>query len=85
MAYHRTATFDEKSVPKKLTAKHTLKDGAWGMLHVGEGSLRFVDLTTGRSEVIEAGSERVIEPQVDHHVEIVGPVRFYVEFYRVSG
>ncbi len=84
VAYHRSPTFDEHSVPDNLTKKHTLKEGAWGLLHVEQGSLRFVDLTTGRAEVVEAGTQRVIEPRVAHHVEIVGPVRFYLEFYRVS-
>ena len=36
--------FTEDTIPAALQREHTLAPGHWGVLHVFEGSIRFVDL-----------------------------------------
>ena len=81
--YAETAIFTETTVPAKLTSVHDTKRGAWGKLVVREGSLDYV--IPGPPQIcerVEAGEFMIIEPEVKHRVEIIGPVRFQVEFYK---
>lgn len=80
-----TPDFDEHSVPAGLLAAHRVADGVWGRLVVSDGSIVvvFEDDPAWRYS-IAAGSSQVLPPGVRHHVEIVGPVQFAVEFHRVS-
>jgi tellurite resistance-related uncharacterized protein len=86
--YRRTATFTEASVPAALLNDHSTKQGAWGLIRVEEGRLRYVvtDPRTAPSESILTPDTApgVIEPTMVHHVEPLGPVRFHVEFLRVG-
>lgn len=78
-----TPEFSERTVPSGLRANHHIAPGVWGRLVVVSGSLGFVfadrpdDLRT-----VGAGDEQVIPPEAVHHVDVEGPVRFRVEFYR---
>lgn len=82
--YHRTPEFSEATVPAALTRRHTTKAGVWGSIRVLEGSLRYRILEPEREDhVLTPGSPGVVEPQVPHEVEPLGPVRFFVEFLRV--
>ncbi|HPG29102.1 MAG: DUF1971 domain-containing protein [Spirochaetaceae bacterium] len=82
-AYRRTPEFDETSVPDALLRRHDTKAGTWGRIHVLEGRLRYRILEPAREEhVLEPGRDGIVEPQVPHEVEPLGPVRFYVEFLR---
>ena len=82
-SYKRTKEFSEVSVPAGLLRRHNTKAGVWGLIHVLEGELRYRILEPEREEVIlDSELDGVIEPEVDHQVELVGPVRFYVEFFR---
>jgi tellurite resistance-related uncharacterized protein len=82
-AYRRTPTFTEKTVPSGLLKDHSTVDGAWAKIVVEEGTLRYVIHSEPAEEVrLSPGRFGVIEPRVLHHVEPVGEVRFYVEFYR---
>lgn len=81
--YAKTAVFTEKTIPSKLTSSHRTKPGVWGKLVVNEGSLAYV--ISGPPLIrkrIESPSFAIIEPEVDHLVEVDGPVSFQVEFYR---
>ena len=50
---------------------------------VREGALRYVLADApNHSTLVEAGDHAVIEPNVEHWVEIVGAVSFVIEFYR---
>jgi tellurite resistance-related uncharacterized protein len=80
-----TPDFDEQSVPAGLLAAHRVADGVWGRLVVTSGAVRFVfeDVvggSTGRTVV--AGRHQVIPPARAHHIELIGPVGFHVEFHR---
>lgn len=84
--YRRTDVFTETSTPAGLLKAHATKAGAWGLIHVLEGRLRYriTDLRRPASEMVltPEGAPGVVEPTVLHEVEPLGPVRFYVEFHR---
>lgn len=83
--YAETAVFTEETVPRKLTAVHDTKPGVWGKLVVESGALDYViDGPPPARERIEAGQFGVIEPGVKHHVEMIGPVAFRVEFHKLE-
>ena len=80
--YAETPVFTAETVPGKLTSLHDIKAGTWGRLMVLTGALDYVvqgpPLSRRR---INAGETGIIEPQVRHRVELVGPVTFRVEFH----
>jgi tellurite resistance-related uncharacterized protein len=83
VAYKRTATFTEKSVPKALLGEHRTKKGVWGTIVVVEGQLLYRILEPEVEEVsLSPDRPGVVEPTVLHQVEPLGEVRFYVEFHR---
>jgi tellurite resistance-related uncharacterized protein len=78
-----TPEFDERSVPSGLLAAHRIAAGVWGLLVVRSGALRFVfEGGADEGRILAAGDTQTIPPDVSHHVELVGPVRFVVEFHR---
>jgi len=82
-AYRQTPIFDEGTVPSGLLRRHTTKPGVWGRIQVLEGELVYRVLEPeSREERLVPGRDGVVEPQVPHEVEPVGPVRFFVEFLR---
>ncbi len=81
VAYRRTPVFTQDTVPSALLSAHETKDGAWVLLHVLEGKLRFCIEDPPAETILEPGQPGVIEPKVRHHVEPLRPVRFYLEFH----
>jgi tellurite resistance-related uncharacterized protein len=86
VAYKRTATFTDASVPAGLVKDHSTKPGVWGLIHVEEGSLRYRVTDPRRPETATIITPNtppgVVEPTIVHLVEPLGPVRFHVEFLR---
>lgn len=82
MPYKQTPGFTETSVPAALLKAHSTKAGVWARIHVEEGQLRFRDLETGAATTLTVGVFRLIYPQALHQVELIGSVRFSVEFCR---
>ncbi len=81
--YRRTPEFTETTVPAGLLGRHTTAEGVWGLIQVVSGRLRYRILAPEVEEhVLEPGKPGVVEPQVPHQVEPLGPVRFFVEFHR---
>lgn len=79
--YKRTPTFTENSIPKGLLSSHTTKAGTWGKIVIEEGKLLYRILEPEIEEIILTPEKfGVVEPQVRHEVEPVGPVTFHVEF-----
>lgn len=80
-----TPTFDEASVPPGLLAEHQVAESVWGRLVVHDGELAFV-FEDERDEPhrVAAGESMVIAPSRPHHLEVIGPVRFAVEFHRAA-
>lgn len=82
--YKRTATFTETTVPAALLGDHSTKSGAWGLIHVEEGALRYLVTDPRRNSterILTPESEPgIVEPTILHRVEPVGTVQFHVEF-----
>jgi tellurite resistance-related uncharacterized protein len=88
VAYRRTPEFDERTLPTALQREHTTKAGAWALINVLEGKLLYRVLDPPSETMLEPGKPGVVRPQQPHEVQLVGPVRVYVEFYakpRMSG
>jgi tellurite resistance-related uncharacterized protein len=86
--YRRTDVFTEVTVPVALLKAHTTKRGTWALIHVLEGRLAYKIVDPGRpssNQVLTPSMPPgVIEPAILHEVAPLGPVRFYVEFYRLD-
>lgn len=70
--------WDASTMPAGLRHRHKLGRATWGVLHVEQGTLRFEDSD------ISAGGTRVIPPGVEHEVEPLGEVGFWIEFLAVD-
>ncbi len=82
-AYRRTPVFTEETVPAGLLRDHNTKAGVWGLIHVESGTLRYVIPSAEFSTNLEPDSEQgIVEPEGPHHIKPLGPVRFFVEFWR---
>ncbi|MEN2786086.1 DUF1971 domain-containing protein [Sphingomonas qilianensis] len=84
--YKRTPLFSEETVPVGLRRDHATKDGTWGLIEVESGRLLY-SITDPRRLPTERvltpdDPPGVIEPTILHHVTPVGPVSFYVSFWR---
>lgn len=77
----RTPEFTQDTVPPALLSAHKTKSGAWALIHVVEGRLRYCIDAPPSESILGPGQPGVIQPQVPHHVEPIGPVRFYLEFH----
>lgn len=83
--YKSTPVFTEATVPAGLQRSHTTAAGVWGRITILEGSLlyRITDERHAYEEVLLTPTQSgVVEPQVQHEVAVVGPVRFQVDFHR---
>ena len=81
--YRRTPEFTEVTVPSALTRSHRTRAGTWGRIVVLEGTLLYRILRSPAEELIlNPDHPGVVEPEVEHEVEPMGRVRFYVEFCR---
>ena len=74
--------FVEDTVPDAFKSEHQLADGRWGVLHVFEGSIQFVNLETADESEIVAPDLIVIPPAVPHLIRISRPVLCRVDFFR---
>jgi len=82
-AYRMIGPFDAQTLPAGLRGEHRLKEGAWGLLTLTEGAIRFVwDDERGGAEDLTAPAKHVVPPQVPHHVEGHGPFSLTIAFYR---
>lgn len=80
--YRRTDVFTEATVPRGLLAEHSTKRAVWGRIVVLDGTLRYHVASLARAEDLAPGREGTVVPELVHHVEPLGPVRFFVEFFR---
>ena len=82
---YKTPEFTEQTIPAGLVGRHSTMPEVWGMIRVTEGSLVYRILEPDIEEyLLERARPGIVEPQRPHQVQIVGPVRFYVEFYRMG-
>ena len=80
--YKTTPVFDEESLPAAFRNAHSTKQGVWGLLRVLEGTVRLVFHEPRREVQVTPGNPAPIPPEAVHHVELDGPMRMQVEFYR---
>lgn len=80
--YHRTPDFDQNTIPAGLLREHTTKAGVWARIVVLEGELAFRSVARQLNVVLDNTRPGIVEPEVSHEVEPLGPVRFYVEFLK---
>lgn len=83
--YKSTPIFTETSIPAALQRSHTTAAGVWGRITIVEGSLlyRITDPSAAPEEILLTPEQPgVVEPQIEHEVQVVGPVRFQVDFHR---
>lgn len=78
--YLTTKSFTETTVPKQLLANHSIKAGSWGQVVVESGEVDLVFAT--HTHHVTPDSPGAIPPVESHHLELRGPVQFYVTFYR---
>jgi len=81
VAYGRSPEFNQDSVPSALQRQHTTKLGTWALINVLEGKLLYRILEPHSETIIEPHTPGVVQPQQPHEVEVIGPVRMFVEFY----
>jgi tellurite resistance-related uncharacterized protein len=83
--HRRTATFSEATLPERLRHRHTTKRGVWAHIRVERGRLRYrLHEPFHEEQILEPGTPGIVPPEVEHEVEPLGPVEFFVEFYRPS-
>ncbi len=76
-----TATWDAETVPAALRRAHRIAPGAWGLLEVEAGEVRFRAGTEPPLDIhVTPSHPQPIPPEVDHHVEPIGDARFHVTF-----
>lgn len=80
-----TREFDEHTVPAGLLKRHTTRAGTWGRIVLFEGQVTYRILEPTVEETrLDPSKVGVVEPAVPHELELTGPVRFRVEFWRAS-
>lgn len=82
VAYKRTPEFDETTVPLGLRRDHSTKVGIWAKIIVLDGRLKYCVDALHRDFELSPNTHGIVVPEVMHHVEPIGSVRFHVEFYR---
>ena len=80
--YRRTPEFTETTIPGGLRKSHRTKAGVWGRIVVLEGQLLYRSRSFGWEFTLDTEHAGVVEPEVEHEVEPLGVVRFFVEFHR---
>ena len=80
--YKVTSEWDQGSLPAAIRNAHNTKPGVWGLLCVTHGSARLVFHFPPRAVHVTPEAPGVIPPEEIHHVELDGPVRLHVEFYK---
>ncbi|TDJ09434.1 MAG: DUF1971 domain-containing protein [Deltaproteobacteria bacterium] len=79
-SYKKSNVFSQDDIPAGLLKNHQTKEKTWGMIRVLEGEIMYV---IGEEEIrLSLDRPGIIEPQVHHHVKVMGPVKFFVEFFK---
>jgi len=82
VAYKRTPLFDQDSMPAGLRHAHSTKPGLWGLIQVVEGRLLYRVLDPVSEQTLTSERPGIVRPEQRHEVAPLGPVKFFVEFYR---
>ncbi len=82
--YERTETFDHETVPAEfLENVHSTRAGVWCCVRVTAGRLGYQILEPEHEEhQLDTSTPGIVEPGVRHRFELMGAVRFHVEFLK---
>jgi len=81
--YKSTAVFTEHTVPGALQRNHNTAAGVWGRITILEGELLYHISEPERVTIrLTPQQPGIVEPRILHEVEVIGPVRFQVDFHR---
>lgn len=80
--YRKTGEFNERTVPRSLRRDHSTKPGVWAKIQVIEGELNYRIDALGAQFELSPERPGIVIPEIRHHVEPIGGVRFFVEFYK---
>lgn len=83
-AYRKTAEFNERTLPQTLRRDHSTKPGVWAKIQVIEGKLNYRIDALGAQFELSPGQPGIVIPAARHHVDPIGSVRFFVEFYKMA-
>ena len=78
----KTPEFDEGSIPKGLLKEHNTKAGVWAKIVIVKGALQYKINEPEEVVILDTENFGVVEPAILHEVKPLGPVKFYVEFYK---
>jgi len=79
----RTAELTGNSIPEDLRKGHETAPATWVRIQVVEGLLTCRLLhPISRDFTVDAASPLSLPPGALHHLRALGPVRFYLEFFR---
>ena len=81
--YASSPEFSDGRVPDNLLRSHRTKADTWARIIVLEGRLLYRVLEPV-IETVELSPDRpgIVEPEVAHHLELTGRVRFRLDFFR---
>ena len=81
--YKKTLIFTERTVPAGLLKNHNTKEGVWGKIVIESGLLEYtIQEPTYEITQLSPNNHGVVEPLIKHYIKPLGPVNFYIEFYR---
>ena len=82
--YRKIGPFDAATLPSGLRTEHRLKEDVWGKLELLEGSVDFVwdDGRTDKRHRLVTGNIQLVTPTTPHHLEVSGPFRLTIEFWK---
>jgi tellurite resistance-related uncharacterized protein len=79
--YRWTPEFTRATIPKPLLSQHEIKGGAWAVIRILEGELRYCIEDPPFETILTPERPGVVEPEVSHRIEPIGEVRFFLEFH----
>ena len=74
--------FTADTIPEPFETEHQLAKGRWGVLHVFEGSVQYVELDTDVDIDVVAPDLVVIPPEEAHYVHVFDRILCRVDFFR---
>jgi tellurite methyltransferase len=80
--YQQTPVFTDQSMPAGLKKDHLTKAGIWAKIVVVEGKLRYCIAPLDVKMELSEDRPGIVVPEVPHLVEPMGPVQFFLVFYR---
>ena len=78
-------TFTQDTIPDALQTQHALGPDHWGVLHVLEGQVCFVNLATGEETAVAAPDHAIIPPELPHRLRVTGAVQCRIDFFSKLG